>query len=381
MKLLLKNGNLIDYATKKNEVSDILIEDGIIKEIGSITGEVENTIDCTGLNVIPGMVDMHCHLREPGFTHKETIETGAKSAAKGGFTTICPMPNTNPATDNAETINFVISKGKEVGVCNVLPYGAVTLGEKGETFTNFEELKQAGVVAFSDDGIPVKNSKIMRDAIIKSNELGMFVASHCEDKAFVLGKVNAGEVAKKLGAGEFLPEAETLMAAREASLAEINNCHVHICHVSNKETISVVRDAKNRGAKVTCEACTHHYSLTEEEVLEHGTNGIMNPPLRREEDRQAVIKGLQDGTIDCIITDHAPHSEEEKNVEFDKAPVGIIGFETALAASVTYLVGAGHISYLDMVKLTSYNPAKLLKIDKGTIQVRKSCRYNSIQSE
>lgn len=369
MTILLKNGKLIDYKTKTDDYFDIFIENGIIKEISKGIDKIaDSVIDCTNLFIIPGMIDIHCHLREPGFEYKETIKTGMKSAVKGGFTSICPMPNTKPACDSTFILQKIQDEAKRVGVCNVFPYASVTVGEKGEELTDFETLKNAGAIAFSDDGMPVVRAKIMRDALIKANELGTFVASHCEEKELGKGAINAGEVAKKLNVEGVLPEAETLMAAREVELAEINNIHSHVCHISAKETVRLIRDAKKRGVNVTCETCPHYYSFTEEEVLETGTNAKMNPPLRKEDDLQEIIKGLQDGTIDTIITDHAPHAKEEKDVELSKAPNGIIGFETALAASITNLVDKGYISYLDMVRLTSYNAAKILGIDRGVIE-------------
>ena len=369
MTVLLKNGKLIDYATMIDDYFDILIEDDKIKEISKkINKKADKVIDCTDLFIIPGMIDMHCHLREPGFEQKETIETGMKSAVKGGFTTICPMPNTNPTCDSAFILQKIQNEAKRVGVCNVLPYASVTKGELGEALTDFEELKKAGAIAFSDDGMPVTRAKIMRDALIEASRLETFVASHCEEKELGKGAINAGKIADKLNVEGVLPEAETLMAAREVELAEINNVHAHVCHISAKETARLIRDAKKRGVKVTCETCPHYYSFTEEEVLNSGTNAKMNPPLRKKDDMQEIIKALQDGTIDCIITDHAPHTKEEKEVELEKAPNGIIGFETALAATVTNLVGKGYISYLDMVRLTSYNPAKILNLDKGSLQ-------------
>lgn len=369
MTVLLKNGKLIDYATMTDDYFDILIEDDKIKEISkNINKKSDKVIDCTDLFIIPGMIDMHCHLREPGFEQKETIETGMKSAVKGGFTTICPMPNTNPTCDSAFILQKIQNEAKRVGVCNVLPYASVTKGELGEELTDFKDLKKAGAIAFSDDGMPVTRAKIMRDALIEANRLGTFVASHCEERELGKGAINAGEIADKLNVKGVLPEAETLMAAREVELAEINNFHAHVCHISAKETARLIRDAKKRGVKVTCETCPHYYSFTEEEVLNSGTNAKMNPPLRKKDDMQEIIKALQDGTIDCIITDHAPHTKEEKEVGLEKAPNGIIGFETALAATVTNLVDKGYISYLDMVRLTSYNPAKILNLDKGSLQ-------------
>ncbi len=369
MTVLLKNGKLIDYKTNTNDDFDIFIENGIIKKISKkIDIQADEVIDCTNLFIIPGMIDVHCHLREPGFEHKETIETGMKSAAKGGFTSICPMPNTKPACDSVFILQKIQTEAKRVGVCNVFPYASVTVGEKGEELTDFEELRKAGAIAFSDDGMPVVSSKIMREAIIKSNELGTFVASHCEDKELGKGAINKGKISEKLNVEGVYPEAEILMAAREIELAETNKKHVHICHISTKESVNMIRDAKKRGVNVTCETCPHYYSFTEDEVLVSGTNAKMNPPLRTKEDLDAIVEGLRDGTIDNIITDHAPHSAEEKNQELSKAPNGIIGFETALSATITNLVDKGYISYLDMVRLTSYNPAKLLGIDRGVIE-------------
>lgn len=373
MTILLKNGKLVDYKTNTNDYFDIFIENGIIKEITKeINTVADSVIDCTNLFIIPGMIDIHCHLREPGFEYKETIETGMKSAVKGGFTSICPMPNTKPTCDSAFILQKIQEEAKKVGICNVFPYASVTVGEKGEELTDFETLKNVGAIAFSDDGMPVVSAKIMREALIKANKLGTFVASHCEEKELGKGAINAGEIAKKLNVEGVFPEAEALMASREVELAEINNIHAHVCHISAKETAKLIRDAKKRGVNVTCETCPHYYSFTEEEVLNSGVNAKMNPPLRKKDDMEEIIKAIQDGTIDCIITDHAPHAKEEKSQGLEKAPNGIIGFETALSATITYLIDKGYISYLDMVKLTSYNPAKILGIDRGTIEKGKT---------
>ncbi len=369
MRILLKNGRLIDYKTKTDEVTDILINDNIIEKIAQNIDEKANeTIDCTNLNIIPGMIDMHCHLREPGFEYKETIETGAKSAVCGGFTTICPMPNTKPTPDSAIILQKIIEEGKRVNLCNILPFASVSKGEKGEELVNFDELKEAGAIGFSDDGMPVVNSRMMREAMIKADSLGSFVSSHCEEKSVSSGAINAGEVANKLSVEGVLPEAEEIMAAREIVISETNNVRGHICHISTKTSKNMIRDAKKRGVKITCETCPHYFTFTVDEVLKSGANAKMNPPLREEKDRQAIIEGLKEGTIDAIITDHAPHSEEEKNRDLAKAPNGIIGFETALSAEIMNLIDTGDLSYLDLVKVTSYNPAKLLKIDRGTIE-------------
>ena len=373
MTILLKNGTVLDYESKLQEKRDVLIEDNIIKELSkNINEKADRIIDCTGLFIMPGMIDIHCHLREPGFEYKETIETGSKSAVKGGFTTICPMPNTKPAIDNEEILEKVINEAKRVNLCNILPYSSVTKGEKGEEHVDFERMKKAGAIAFSDDGIPVKNANIMRKAIIKADSLGTYVASHCEEPSVSAGVINAGEVARKLNVKGVLPEAEEIMAAREIVISETNDVRAHICHISTKTSVNMIRDAKKRNVKITCETCPHYYSFTEEEVLVSNTNAKMNPPLRKEKDREAIIKGLQDGTIDAIITDHAPHSKEEKLKDLESAPNGIIGFETALAATITNLVDKDLISYLDIVRLMSYNPAKILGIDKGIIKEGKT---------
>lgn len=369
MKLLLKNGRLIDYKTGTDTVTDILIEDKKIKRIAKdINYEVDETIDCTNLNIIPGMIDMHCHLREPGFEYKETIETGAKSAVCGGFTTICPMPNTKPTPDSAIVLQKILEEAKRVNLCNILPYSSVTKGEKGEELVNFEEMKNAGAIGFSDDGMPVVDSKIMRQAMIKADKVGSFVASHCEEKSVSKGAINYGKIADSLGVEGVFPEAEEIMAAREIVISETNHIRGHICHISTKTSKDMIRDAKKRGVKITCETCPHYFTFTVDEVLKSGTNAKMNPPLREEKDRKAIIEGLKEGTIDAIITDHAPHSEEEKNQDLKKAPNGIIGFETALSAEIMNLIDTGDLSYLDLVKVASYNPAKLLNIDRGTIE-------------
>ena len=372
MRTLLKNGTLIDYKTKTNEKKDILIEnEKILKIEKEINENAEKIIDCTNLNIIPGMIDMHCHLREPGFEHKETIKTGSESAVAGGFTTICPMPNTKPTPDSAIILQKIIEEAKKVNLCNILPYASVTKGEKGEELVDFEELKKAGAIAFSDDGMPVVNSKMMRQAILEADKLGTFVASHCEEKTVAKGAINAGKIAERLGVEGVLPEAEEIMAAREIVIAETNHVRAHICHISTKTTKDMVRDAKKRGVKITCETCPHYFTFTVEEVLKSGVNAKMNPPLREEKDRQAIIEGLKEGTIDAIITDHAPHAEDEKNKGLAEAPNGIIGFETALSAEIMNLIDTGVLDYLDLVKLTSYQPAQLLKIDRGSIEVGK----------
>ena len=369
MKTLLKNGTLIDYATNIQAKKDLLIENEMVSSIADkIDENADLVIDCSGLIIMPGMIDMHCHLREPGYEYKETIETGARSAVKGRFTTICPMPNTKPTPDSAIILQEIIEKAKKVNLCNILPFASVTKGEKGEELVNFKELKEVGAIGFSDDGMPVENARMMRQAIVEADKIGSFVSSHCEEKSVAQGAIQAGEIAEKLGVEGVLPEAEEIMAAREIVISETNNVRAHICHISTKTSVSMIRDAKKRGVKITCETCPHYYAFTAHEVLNSGTNAKMNPPLRDEKDRLEIIKGLKDGTIDAIITDHAPHSEEEKQRELSKAPNGIIGFETALSATITNLVDKKYISLLDMSRLMSYTPAKLLGIDKGVLK-------------
>ena len=368
MNTLLKNGTVIDYASNTNQKLDVLIENDIIVKLAeNIDVQADRVIDCTGYYIMPGMIDVHCHLREPGGEHKETIETGSKSAVAGGFTTICPMPNTNPTPDSAIVLQQIIQRAKEVNLCNILPYSSVTRGEKGQELVDFKSQLVAGAIAFSDDGMPDENARMIREALVEANKLGTFVAEHCEEKSVSAGAINAGPVARRLEVEGVLPEAEEIMAARDKVLAETNNLHAHICHISTKTSVDMIRSAKQRGVKVTCETCPHYYRYTVEEVLESGVNAKMHPPLREEKDRLAIIEGIKDGTIDCVITDHAPHAEEEKARGLATAPNGIIGFETALGATITNLVDPGLITYLDMVRVMCYNPAKLLKIDRGEI--------------
>ena len=368
MSILFKNGTVVDYANKLEKKLDILVEgDKIAKIAENISEEADKVIDCSGYIIMPGMIDVHCHLREPGGEHKGTIETESKSAVAGGFTTICPMPNTNPTPDSAIVLQQIINRAKEVNLCNILPFSSVTKGEKGEELVDFKSQLEAGAIAFSDDGMPIENAAMIRQAMFEANKLGSFISEHCEEKSVAAGAINAGPIANKLGVKGVYPEAEEIMAARDIVLAETNQLKTHICHISTKTTVDTIRSAKQRGVKVTCETCPHYYSFTVEEVLESGVNAKMNPPLREEKDRLAIIEGIKDGTIDCIITDHAPHAEEEKARGLEKAPNGIIGFETALGATVTNLVIPGHISYQDMVRVMSYNPAKLLGIDRGEI--------------
>ena len=296
MSILLKNGTVIDYASNTEEKLDILIEDEKIVKISESIESADKIIDCTGLYIMPGMIDIHCHLREPGGEHKETIETGSKSAVCGGFTTICPMPNTNPTPDSAIVLEKIITEAKRVNLCNVLPFSSVTKGEKGEELVDFESQLKAGAIGFSDDGMPITSAAMIREAMIKVNEAGSFIAEHCEEKSVAAGAINAGPVAEKLGVKGVFPEAEEIMASRDIVIAETNKLRTHICHISTETTVNMIRDAKKRGVEVTCETCPHYYTFTVEEVLTSGVNAKMNPPLREASDKLAIIEGLKDGT-------------------------------------------------------------------------------------
>jgi dihydroorotase len=347
--LLIKNGELIGarYAKNKSDscgkVADILVKDDIIADIAESiveTGDME-TIDATGLFVAPGLVDLHVHFREPGFEYKEDILSGAAAAAAGGVTTCCCMPNTFPVADNEEVITYIYNKVRLAPI-NVLPVGAVTVGQQGKELTDFASLIKAGAVALSDDGIPIHCAGVMKSALKLASQNDILIISHCEE--------------------------ETPMAARDISLADETGTRVHIAHVSKAETVEVIRKAKKAGIKVTAETCPHYFSLTESIVKEKGTLAQMNPPLATQEDVDAIIEGLCDGTIDVIATDHAPHSKEEKALPPDKAPNGIIGLETSLATALTFLYHTSKLSLEQIITLMSKNPAEILKLEAGVLE-------------
>lgn len=376
MKLLIKNGRVIDPQNNIDRVQSIYIEDGIIANIDALTEEDTRSaeiIDATGMIVAPGLIDMHCHLRDPGYEYKEDIETGTKSAAKGGFTSVACMPNTNPIIDNKALVEYIFSKAKNSGVVNVYPIGAITKGLKGEELAEIGELKFAGVVGISDDGKPVNNPSLMRRAMQYASMFDTVVISHCEDMGLLDGGVmNEGFTSTHLGLKGITSAAEDVMVAREAILSEITGAHVHIAHVSTKNSVELIRQAKKRGVKITCETCPHYFTLTEEFVNGYNTNAKMNPPLRTAEDVEAIIEGLRDGTIDAIATDHAPHHKDEKDIEFDKASNGIVGFETALALGITYLVDKGQLSLMQLIEKMTINPARILGLNKGTLNAGKT---------
>lgn len=374
MRTLIKGGHVIDAKTKINECLDILIENGKIVEIGKdldfVNGDI---IYAEGKYVLPGLVDAHCHLRDPGQEYKEDIETGTRSAAKGGFTSIACMPNTNPVIDNQAIVKYIINKAKQDGVVNVYPIGAISKGLKGEELSEIGELKFAGAVAISDDGRPLKSSALMKKALQYSSMFDITVISHCEDLDLAdEGAMNEGYMSTILGLKGIPSAAEEIMVARDLILAEYTKVPVHIAHVSTELSVDLIRHAKSRGVKVTCETCPHYFTLTEEACDGFNTLAKVNPPLRTKKDVEAIIEGLKDGTIDIIATDHAPHHEDEKNVEFAVAANGMVGFETALPLSITYLVKPGHLTLEQLVEKMCVNPSKILGLNKGSIEIGNS---------
>ena len=369
MKLLIKNGNLIDPVLKSEQITDILIEDGQIAAIGEALEDSEaQVLEASGLAVAPGLIDMHVHFRDPGYTYKEDILTGGAAAARGGFTAVACMPNTKPVLDTPEQMEYVLEKGKHQGFCHVLPIGAVTVGQKGEMLTDFDALAQAGAVAFSDDGVPVTSAVRMRDALKAAKKLHKIVISHCEDGEMVKNyAVNEGEVSRQLGLPGRPAIAEDLMVARDLMLAKETGAHVHIAHVSTKGSAQLIRQAKQDGVSVTAETCPQYFIYTEQEILKKGTMARVNPPLRTAEDRTAILEAVLDGTLDCIVTDHAPHSAEEKARPLPDAPSGMVGLETSLAACLSYLVKPGYLTVPQLIRKMTVVPASILGLEAGTL--------------
>ena len=365
MSLLLKNGYVVDTANGFEGIADILVENGVIvKREPNITDNADKTIDCSGLAVLPGICDMHVHFRDPGQTHKEDIITGGNAAAAGGVTAVACMPNTNPTVDNAETVKYILEKAKNATV-KVYPVGCITKGLKGEELCDFEELHKAGCVAVSDDGKPVRNARIMAQALVKAHYAGLKVISHCEDVDVVAGGIiNSGEVSKELGVNGMHRISEDISTAREIVLARDLEMPIHIAHVSTATCMMLLRLAARYGIMVTSETCPHYFSLTDEKLLARDADYRMNPPLRTKDDVEAITEGVCDGTIDCIVTDHAPHTAEEKS-DFEKAPNGVVGLETSLAVTLTRLYHTGKLSLSKIVRLMCVNPRKILNIAGG----------------
>lgn len=374
MRLLIKNGRIIDPISNTDEVKDLLIEDDkIILIKKSISTRVDYTIDAKDCWVVPGLIDIHVHLREPGFEHKETIKTGSYSAAKGGFTTICCMPNTNPTIDSKSVIAFIQQKSAEESIVNVLPIGAITKGQLGKELVDLQELVEAGVCGISEDGKTVMNCTLMKKALKLAGQYKVPIFSHCEDHYLSgEGVMNEGERSKELGIKGISSDSEEIIAARDIFLARNYNVKLHLCHVSTGGTVDILRDAKKKGRRVTAEVCPHHFTLTEEAVTRENTNTKMNPPLRTYRDVDKIKEALRDGTIDIIATDHAPHHEREKDISYEEAAFGIVGLETAVALTITELVEKGVLTPIQMIEKMSTNPAKLIGIDKGVIKVGKA---------
>jgi dihydroorotase len=366
--IIIKNGRVVDPAAGLDKNCNILIEGGRFSKISEKIAEKKSAqvIDAKGLVVTPGFIDLHVHFREPGYEYKETIETGAKSAAAGGFTSVCCMANTSPVNDNGSITKTILEKGISAGSARVYPIGAVTKGMNGKELAEIGEMKEAGAVAISDDGRCVTNPSIVRNAMEYGSMFGLTLIEHCEDESARGGIINEGEVSARYGLKGIPSTAESVIAQRNILLSEYTGIPVHLAHISVKETVDAVRAAKGRGIKVTCEAAPHHFTLTEKELESFDTNCKMNPPLRTQEDVTAIKAGLADGTIDCIATDHAPHAEWEKETEIDIAPFGIVGLETALPLSLK-LVSEGVLKLIDMVALLTSRPAAVLNLPGGKI--------------
>ncbi len=368
MKLLIKNGTLALGDGEKK--ADILIEDGKISKIAeNITADCK-TLDAVGKHVLPGLIDIHVHLREPGFEGKEDIESCSKAAVAGGFTQVCCMPNTDPVCDNAVVVNYIKNRQREVNLCKINPIGAITRGENGAAMADIGKMKRAGAVAISDDGKSVMNSNIMRLAMEYASGFNLKCLCHCEDINLVDGGVvNEGYNSTLTGLKGSLRAAEDIMIARDIALAESLNVPVHICHVSTYSGVEIIRNAKKRGVKVTAETCPHYFILTDDVITGFDTNTKVNPPVREQRDREAIIEAIKDGTIDCIVTDHAPHALKDKQVEYNLAAFGISGIETSFALSYTYLVKAGHIGLCTLVQKMSKTPAQILDLEGGELKV------------
>ncbi|WP_438351599.1 dihydroorotase [Paenibacillus sp. FA6] len=388
MLTIIANASVLDKQGKLAK-KHILLEDGTIKslvdaqvDLSTIQQEASEIVDAEGKLVTPGFIDMHVHLREPGFEHKETIESGSRSAAKGGFTTIACMPNTRPITDNPDVIKLILEKASQAGIVKVLPYAAITMNELGRELTDFAALKEAGAIGFTDDGVGVQNAQMMKDAMKIAAELHMPVIAHCEDNSLVVGAcVAEGEFAKKHGLKGIPNESEAIHVGRDILLAEATGVHYHVCHVSTEQSVRLIRQAKAIGIHVTAEVCPHHLVLSEEDIPGLDANWKMNPPLRSKRDVEACIEGLLDGTLDMIVTDHAPHSADEKAKGMELAPFGIVGFETAFPLLYTKFVETGLWDLSFLVQRMTADPAKVFGLNSGQLEAGRPADLTMIDLE
>ncbi len=369
-KLLIKNGRVIDPASGRDRVSDVLIAGEIIRRIDdNIAAPEAQVFDASGLVVAPGFIDMHVHLREPGFVHAETIETGARAAAAGGFTTICCMPNTSPINDSAHVTSFIVEKARQSAVVNVFPIGAITKGSQGEELASIGGMKRAGIVAISDDGRPVMNARVMRRAMEMAAACDLPVIDHCEDLNLSAGgDMHEGTVSTRLGLRGIPACSEDVMVARDILLADVTGARFHVAHLSTRHSVEMVAEAKRRGLPVTCEVTPHHFTLCDLELIPYDSNFKMKPPLRCNHDVAACVEGIINGTVDALATDHAPHAGSDKMQEFEKCPFGILGLETAIGLTFDRLVHPGLISLNRMIELYTTGPARILKLNRGTLQ-------------
>jgi dihydroorotase len=369
--ILLRGGTLVDPSQRLNEVGDLLISDGGIAGFGRTIDAPDEaeTIDCDGLIVSPGFIDVHCHLREPGREDVETVATGARAAAAGGFTAVCAMPNTDPVTDNQAAVGFIVRQAQRAAAARVYPIGAISLGQEGKVLAEFGEMVGAGAIAVSDDGKPVASAQLMRTALEYARTFKIPVIDHCEEPTLAAGgAMNEGIVSAQLGLKGVPAEAEEIMVIRDILLARLTGGHVHLAHMSTRGSVELIRWGKERGIRVSAEVCPHHLSLTEESVRGYNTNAKMNPPLRTADDVEALLDAIKDGTIDLIATDHAPHHYDEKEREFADAPNGIVGLETALAVIVTNLVEKGYLGFSDLVDRMSCTPARVFNLPGGSLK-------------
>jgi dihydroorotase len=370
MKLIIKGGKIIDPSQGLEKIADLLLADGRVSEIGdNLSLEGAEVFDAGGLIVSPGFIDLHVHLREPGEEYKETIESGVKAAVSGGFTSVCAMPNTKPVNDNASITRSIIEKARVASLANVFPVGAITRGSLGEELAEMAEMKEAGAVAVSDDGKPVMNAQVMRHAMEYARDHNLVVADHCQDTCLSAhGVMHEGRYSTLLGLKGMNGAAEDSQVARDIMLSEVTGARVHIMHISTARAVHLVREAKRKGLPVTCEVTPHHLALTEAQVLGFDTNTKMNPPLRSEEDRLALIEAVADGTIDAIATDHAPHHADEKMLEYDHAPFGVVGLETALGVTLGVLYHSGKVGLHRVVEMLTIGAAKVFSLSRGALQ-------------